>query len=47
MSQRAKIAIIGVYFGKFPEWIDLFFKSCEYNHAVDFYFFTDNKVNNI
>ena len=47
MLQKVKIAIIGVWFGNFPEWIDLFFKSCEYNFNVDFYIFTDNKINNV
>lgn len=36
-----KYVIIQPYFGKFPEWIDLFFYSCGKNNNVDFVFFTD------
>lgn len=36
-----KYVIIQPYFGKFPEWIDLFFYSCGKNLNVDFVFFTD------
>ena len=39
-----KIAIIIPYFGKWPEWIDLFFYSCEQNRTIDFYFFTDCEI---
>ncbi len=38
---KDKIAIIIPYFGKYPEWIDLFFYSCGMNKTIDFYFFTD------
>lgn len=36
-----KIALIMPYFGKWPQWIDLFFDSCKSNYDIDFYFFTD------
>ena len=42
-----KIAIIIPYFGKFPEWIDLFLYSCSLNKkiadniAIDWFIFTD------
>ena len=36
-----KTVIIGVYFGKFPEYFDLWLKSAEYNRNVDFLIFTD------
>ncbi len=39
-----KIAIIIPYFGKYPEWIDVFFYSCGMNKTIDFYFFTDCEV---
>jgi hypothetical protein len=39
-----KIALIMPYFGKYPEWIDLYFYSCEQNKTIDFYFFTDCEV---
>ena len=29
------------YFGKFPEWSDLFFETLKANATIDFYFFTD------
>lgn len=38
---NCKIAIIIPYFGKWPDWIDLFFHSCENNPSFDWYFFTD------
>lgn len=43
-----KIAIIIPYFGKFPEWINLFLYSCSLNHRIDnevfidWLIFTDN-----
>lgn len=40
-----KIVIIGVYFGEFPEYFDLWLKSAEYNKNVDFLIFTDQKIN--
>ena len=43
------IVLIVPYFGKLPEWITLFFKSCEYlDGKIDFLFFTDdeNKIAN-
>ena len=36
-----KIAIIIPYFGKWPEWIDLYFHSCRQNTFIDWFFFTD------
>lgn len=38
---RTKIAIIIPYFGKFPDWIDLYLFSCSKNSFIDFWFFTD------
>lgn len=35
------IAQIIPYFGKLPEWIDLYFYSCSRNPMVDFIFYTD------
>jgi hypothetical protein len=37
----SKIAILVPYFGKWPEWIELFFDSVERNPTIDFHFFTD------
>lgn len=49
MSERKfKVAIIIPYFGKFPEWIDLFFYTCHRNQfispniTIDWFIFTDN-----
>jgi hypothetical protein len=39
-----KTAIIIPYFGKFPEWVNLYFHSCEKNSFIDFYFFTDCEI---
>jgi hypothetical protein len=36
-----KIAIIIPYFGKWPEWIDLYFYSCARNQYIDWLFYTD------
>lgn len=47
-NMKNKIAIIIPYFGRFPEWIDLFFYSCSCNQMisdntrVDWFIFTDN-----
>lgn len=37
------IVIIVPYFGKFPEWFDLFIESCKYNPTIDWIIFTDNE----
>lgn len=38
-----KIVLIILYFGKLPEWIGLFLKSCSHlNGKIDFLFFTDD-----
>lgn len=40
----SKIAIIIPYFGKWPEWINLFLYSCGQNDSMDFLIFTDCDV---
>ena len=35
------IGILIPYFGKWPEWIELFFDSVERNKTIDFHFLTD------
>ena len=35
---QAKIAMIVPYFGKWPEWMDLYLYSCSKNPQVDFLF---------
>ena len=49
---RNRIAVIIPYFGKWPEWIELYFYSCSKNPMIDWFFFTDcvlpeNKYPNI
>lgn len=41
---KNEICIIIAYFGKFPEYIDLFFKSCAYNKKIDFLVITDQNI---
>jgi hypothetical protein len=36
-----EVILLITYFGKWPEWIDLFFDSVERNQSIDFHFFTD------
>ena len=36
-----KIIILIPYFGKWPEWIDLFLETCKHNPTIDWLFFTD------
>lgn len=36
-----QIAILIPYFGKWPEWIDLYLYSCTQNNHIDWLFFTD------
>lgn len=38
---KYKVAQIIPYFGKWPEWIELYFYSCGRNPLVDFIFYTD------
>ena len=41
LNVKMKIALIIPYFGKLPQWSDLFFYSVMKNAGLDFYFFTD------
>lgn len=41
MFMKYKVAQIIPYFGKWPEWIELYFYSCGRNPMVDFIFYTD------
>lgn len=38
---KNKTALIIVYFGQVPSFINLFLKGCERNRDIDFLFFTD------
>lgn len=42
-----KIAILAVYYGKFPPYFELWLRSCEYNQTIDFFIVTDNKLNKL
>lgn len=42
-----RICVIGVYFGYFPNYFNLWLRSCELNPSVDFYIVTDNKVDSL
>ena len=39
-----KILLIIPYFGKFPDYFELWLKSVEYNKTIDFLIITDNKI---
>lgn len=38
-----KIVLINCYFGKLPDYFDLYLQSCMYNENIDFLFITDQK----
>lgn len=38
------IAVVIPYFGKWPDWIDIFFDSCARNESIDFIFHTDCEI---
>lgn len=42
-----RIAIIIPYFGKWPDWIDLYFYSCSKNPDIDWHFFTNCEANQL
>lgn len=41
------ICAIGVYFGKLPNYFELWLKSAQYNPRIDFFIFTDDIVENV
>lgn len=43
---KFKVALIIPYFGKWPEWINLYFYSCGQNPMIDFIFYTDCLIPN-
>jgi hypothetical protein len=43
VNKKNRIALICVYLGKLPDWMDLYMESCRFNsHIADFFIFTDN-----
>ncbi len=43
MNNKLKIAIIGIYYGTFPDWMPYWLKSCQSNSSIDFLLVTDIK----
>ena len=39
-----RIKLIVCYYGKFPEWMNVWLKSCELNSNIDFMIVTDIKL---
>ena len=42
-----RIKLIVCYYGKFPQWMNIWLKSCELNSDIDFMIVTDIKVDNL
>lgn len=42
-----KICIIGVYYGKFPNYFPLWLKSCQYNDTINFLIITDQYIESV
>ena len=47
VTMKNKIAIVVAYFGKFPNYFSLWVKSCAFNPTIDFFVFTDQKLDNL
>lgn len=43
MKKKLRIAIIGIYYGTFPNWMPYWLKSCQSNSSIDFILVTDIK----
>lgn len=43
MENKLRIAIIGIYYGTFPDWMPYWLKSCQSNSTIDFLLVTDIK----
>ncbi|MCC8098006.1 MAG: hypothetical protein LIO44_05530 [Eubacterium sp.] len=39
-----KVCIVNVYFGKYPNYFELFLKSCYFNKKIDFLLLTDQEI---
>lgn len=42
-----KVCIIGVYFGKLPDYFKIWLISCKYNPTIDFLIFIDDEIGNV
>jgi len=45
--KKYSICVVGVYFGKLPEYFNLWLKSCENNRSIDFFVVGDNELENL
>lgn len=43
----SRIKLVVCYYGKFPQWMNIWLKSCELNPDIDFMIVTDIKINNL
>ena len=41
---KNKIALYTFYFGKLPDWIDLYLDTLKRNSSIDFFIFTDSEI---
>lgn len=46
-DKTLKIGVIGIYFGKLPNWFPIWLRSAEYNPTIDFLLFIDDHVENL
>lgn len=47
MQSKWKIVLIVPYYGRFPNYFDLFLKSCEFNRSVNWLIFSDNSYDSL
>jgi len=46
MGSYKSIAIIIPYFGKWPEWFELYLETCKFNESINWFFLTDCEIPN-
>ena len=46
-KNKLNIVVIGFYYGKFPDWMPYWLKSCADNPSIDFLLVTDIKIENL
>ena len=44
MINNLRICIINIYFGRFPDWFDIWLNSVRYNREIDFFVVTDQNL---
>lgn len=47
VNDMLRIAIIGCYYGRFPDWIQYWLKSCATNPTIDFFVVTDLNLSDL